>query len=205
MVREILVVPYDKIFREKFFLGFSPLNEKDYMKDILENFEYKERNDSLENDSSFQQIISYVWLINRKIGKVFLYQRAISAGDYKEMRHVSKISGGVGGHIDFDSEGKMENPVFGAMIRELKEEVIMKEYPTPEIIGYIHDEADMYNKVHTGVVGVVFTNEEKVIPADGMKSGEFYSVEEVESILADSGNQIENWTKISWPFVRDLI
>ena len=46
------------------------------------------------------------------------------------MRDVSKISGGVGGHIDFDSEGKMENPVFGAMIRELKEEVIIKEYPS---------------------------------------------------------------------------
>lgn len=205
MVREILVVPYDKIFSKSLFLGFSSLNEKDYMKDILQNFEYRERNDSLENDPGFQQIISYVWLVNRKVGKVFLYKRAISSGDYKEMRHINKISGGVGGHIDKDSDAVMENPVFGAMVRELEEEVIMREYPSPEIIGYIHDESDMYNKVHTGVVGVVFTDEENIIPADGMKSGGFYSVEEVESLFADSENEIENWTKISWPFVRGYL
>ncbi|MEK6819167.1 MAG: phosphoesterase, partial [Nanoarchaeota archaeon] len=76
MVREILVVKKDLLFGEKYFQGFCPIDEKDYLEIVLNNFEYQERNDLLENNPDFQQIIPYVWIINKKEGRVFLYKRA---------------------------------------------------------------------------------------------------------------------------------
>src|SRR3989344_6056486 len=203
-MREILVVPTSKIFKQFSFKGFLNFKERDFVSLILENYEYSERNDSLENNPDYKQIVTYVWLVNKENKKVFLYQREKGSGSYKEKRLLNKWSGGIGGHIDKETEENEKNPIEAAMNRELREEIQMDIYPKPFYFGYLYEEQSMIEKVHFGVVGIAETNLEAK-PADGMKQGEFYSVDEADEMMKNPENDFENWTKMSWPFVRDYI
>lgn len=203
MSRDILVVRREKLFSKiKQFQGFLKFDEDTNFKDeIMEHFEYLERNELLEKNPDYKQIIPYVWLINPNNKKVFLYKRSSSGN---ESRLYEKYSGGVGGHIDKDTEEKSGDPINEAMLRELKEEVEMKEYPSPKIIGFINDETGDVEKVHFGVIAVGKTDE-NVKPAEDMESGKFYSIDEVNSLFSDKEINFENWTKISWPFIKEYI
>jgi predicted NUDIX family phosphoesterase len=201
MSREILVVKRGKLFDGKEFQGFCPIGLKNYSDMILNGFEYQERNESLENNASLKQIIPYVWLINPQTKKIFLYKRS-KGGD--EGRLHNKYSGGVGGHIDKDTEENAENPIINAMMRELREEVEMVNYPAPKFVGFINDDSDKVGEVHFGVVALAETGEDAK-PAMHMDSGEFYSVKEIESIISNPENELENWSKLSWPFVKDYV
>ena len=210
MGKEALVIKRETLFKEKFFQGFLPLDAYDYFLIIKTNFFYHERGDALENDFSLQQVIPYVWIFNPEKKEVFLYKRTLNgkkqSDEYKEIRYLNKFSGGVGGHIDRDTEENVENPIRAAMLRELKEEVLMTDYPIPEIIGYINDDSDSIGKVHFGIVAVAKTLESVVSnDAEGLSSGRFYTLEEIEQLFADPENEIENWTRISWPFVKDYL
>lgn len=201
MSREILVVKREVLFKDKEFEGFLPLKEFDFMKVILENFEYQERNDALENNPSFKQAIPYVWIINPQTKKAFIYKRS-TEGD--EGRLHNKYSGGVGGHIDKDTEENSDNPIIDAMMRELKEEVEMENYPTPRFIGFLNEDNDNIGKVHFGVVALAETSEEAK-PLMHMDHGKFYSVQEVEELLSNSQNDLEGWSQLSWPFVKEYL
>lgn len=196
----ILVVKREVLFKDGDFEGFMHIDEKDYSSIILENFEYQIRTKELENDSSWQQPIPYVWLVNPKTKKVFLYKRSTTGN---EGRLFNKFSGGVGGHIDQETESVPDDPIFSAMMRELREETIIAEYPIPKIIGYIHFNSDV-EAFHLGVVGIAETIHD-VKPAEDMAHGQFYSIEEAEKIFSNPENNIERWTVTSWPFVKEYL
>jgi|TARA_Y100000310_G_C20545124_1_gene745209 predicted NUDIX family phosphoesterase len=199
---KILVVKTEDLFKDHHFEGFMPIDEKDYIDYVLNNHYYEERNEDLENNPEHTQIIPYVWIINPLLKKVFIYQRSLGK-DYQETRHINKYSGGVGGHVDEEEHGG--DPIVHAMNRELKEELIMNEYPDAKFIGYINDDSDMYNKVHFAVVGLAETHEDVQPTDDGIKSGSFYSVEEIEQLFEDPNSEVETWTKLSWPHVKKHI
>jgi predicted NUDIX family phosphoesterase/thymidylate synthase ThyX len=201
MVQEILVVKRDTLFNNGDFHGFMPKERRDFSNLILQNFEYQERNDELENNPSIQQIIPYVWIMNPITGKVFIYQRSNEGG---EGRLHNKYSGGVGGHIDKETEYYSQNPIVDAMMRELKEEVTMKNYPTPKFVGFLNDETEMVGRVHFGVVAIAETKED-VKPAEHMSKGQFYSPEEIDRIFSDPNNVVETWTEISWPHIKQYV
>ena len=91
-------------------------------------------------------------------------------------------------------------------MRELKEEVIMENYPEPQLLGYINDDSDSLGRVHFGIVAIAKTYERvKSQKSEGLDFGSFYSINEIEEIFKDSNNEVENWTRISWPFVRDYL
>lgn len=203
--REILVVKRNILFEQGAFQGFIPLEYNNFIPNILNNIEYKERNDELEKNSYYLQIIPYVWLVNPKTKNIFVYKRAVGKGDYKEKRHIDRYSAGVGGHIDRDTEENIKNPIIAAANRELREEVKMKNYPETKFIGYINDDSDIYQMVHFGVVAIAETEEEDILPDDGMKSGKFYSIDEFDNEIKTGLNEVENWTKISWPFVKEYL
>ncbi len=205
MVREILVVPRSTLFKDGDFQGIVPIEKNDFTKIILLNYDYKERNEELENNSNFQQIIPYVWIINPKEKKVFLYKRGMSKGEYKERRYLNNYSGGIGGHIDKDTEEKSNNPINDAMIRELHEEVFIHNYPEPKIVGFINDDSDSLGKVHFGILAIAKTEEEIKLAEKGLKEGRFYTVDETNKILSNKDNKIESWTKLSWPFIRKCL
>ena len=201
-MREILVVKRDILFKDEEFRGQISFEEKNFISIILNNYKYQERNDALENNQDILQIIPYVWILNRKEKKLFLYKRAPSKGDYKEKRHLNNYSGGVGGHVDKDTEENSKDPIHDAMMRELREEVIMQNYPNPDYFGYIYTDLTMFDKVHLGIVAVAET-EEKPNPSDGMSTGDFYSVDEVEKLLLDPRNKFDNWTRLGWSKIKE--
>lgn|SRR3989338_2978595 len=204
MIKEVLVVPRNVLFRDGAFQGLMPFSERDFISIVNKNHIYMERDDALENNSDFIQIIPYVWLVNSKTKKAFLYRRGASKGEYKENRHLGNYSGGVGGHIDRDTDEHSDNPIEEAMMRELREEVIIDDYPNPKFIGYIKDDSNMFNKVHFGIVALADL-ESNITPADGMEHGRFYSVEELERIFSDPANEVENWTRLSWLHVKKYL
>lgn len=198
---EILVVKRDILFKDGDFEGFKLNNSKNYEEIILKNVEYQVRTKDLENNRYWQQPIPYVWLVNPKTKKVFLYKRSKTGN---EGRLYDKFSGGVGGHIDkkelVDGKG---DPITQAMMRELEEETIIAEYPQPKTVGYINYNSDVED-VHFGVVAIGETTYD-VKPAEDMAHGQFYSISEVENLFLDSKNEIEKWTLASWPFIKDYL
>lgn len=202
MGKEVLIVKREILFEDKYFEGFLDAEEHDYISKVLENYEYHIRGDELENNEKLQQIIPYVWIVNSFKKQVFAYKRASGKQNYSEERLMNKISCGVGGHIDREDS---DNPIENAMMRELMEEIIMNKYPKPIIIGYLNDDSDSVGKVHFGVVAIAETLEDVKKRDNEMAEGRFYSVFELEEIFSDSRYEVESWTRLSWPFVRDYL
>ncbi len=202
MGKEALIIKRGILFEDKYFEGFLPCDNYDFIPLILNNYEYHARGDELENNEKLQQIIPYVWIVNSKDKKVFAYKRASGKQNYSEERLMNKISCGVGGHIDREDS---DNPIENAMIRELMEEVKMKSYPKPKIIGYLNDDSDSVGKVHFGVVAIAETLEDVSKGDNEMAEGRFYSVSELDEMFSDSRYEVESWTKLSWPFVKDYL
>ncbi len=209
MGKEALVVEREILFKDGEFQGFLPFGERDLISLITENHFYHARGNDLECNRFLKQIIPYVWIVNSLTKKVFLYKRfdrEKSAGEYKENRYLDKYSGGVGGHIDKETEEGVDNPINAAMMRELKEEVIMDNYPKPKLLGFLNDDSDSLGEVHLGIVAIAETTEEVGgRPSEGLASTGFYSIGEVDEILLNSGNKVEGWTRISWPFVKGYL
>ena len=199
--REILVVKKHILFPESNFQGFMPIIDRNFLETILSEFEYQERNDDLERSPYFQQIIPYVWIVNKKRKEIFLYQRSAKGG---EERLHNKYSGGVGGHIDKNTEELSKDPITDAMMRELKEEVIMNFYPAPKFIGFIKDDSNEVGLVHFGVVAIAETDED-VRPAEDMSSGKFYTIDEIDHLFSNPKNIVETWTSLSWPFIKKYL
>jgi len=203
MVREILVVKRHVLFNGDKFEGFISCDEKDFMPMILGAHEYIERG-SAEENPEWQQPIPYVWIINSKEKKAFVYRRA-GDGGYSEDRLKSKWSCGIGGHIDRITDEDSDNPVIAAMLRELEEEVHMNVYSEPKIIGFINDDSDSIGRDHFGVVAVLEYSG-GVEPNDKeMAEGRWMSVEEADELFARDDVEVEGWTKISWPQVKELL
>lgn len=201
MPKEALVVSTDILFKEKHFEGFLSVKDFDFSNIILNNYFYHERGDKLEHDVSLQQIIPYVVIINNKAKKVFAYKRAPDER-YTEVRLRNKFSIGIGGHVERQDD---KNPIQSGMMRELMEEVKISEYPTPKIIGYINDDKGDVESVHFGILALAETENEVQQGDDEMVESGFYSIEEFESLIADSSNNLEGWSKIAWPVVKDYL
>lgn len=201
MVKEALVVNRDALFKKKYFHGFLPAHEYDYTPDIKKNLHYYPRGQELEHNASVKQIIPYVWIMNPRTKKVFAYRRANNE-QYSEVRLRNKWSCGVGGHIEKEDG---DNPIHDAMMRELHEEVIMRNYPQPCIFGYVNYEygVELY---HFGIVALAETDEEEIAMGDGeIAEGLFMSIAEIEYLFAQPENQIEMWTLLSWPLVKQYL
>lgn len=209
MGKGALVVRRDILFGNNPFDGFLVATERDFLNIILNNYYYHERGEELENNSDLQQIIPYIWIVNPLEKKVFLYRRKPSEkpkGEFQETRYLNKYSGGVGGHIDKDKEGGSSDPIIKGMMRELQEEVefVGQSYPEPKIFGYLNDDRDEIGKVHFGIVAIAETTA-AVRAKEETEEGAFYSIGEVDRLFADTQSEIEGWTEISWPYVREYL
>lgn len=200
MGKEILVVKREVLFREGDFQGFVSSDFRNFIESIIKNFEYKNR-EEIEYNSEWQQPIPYVWIVNPKTKKLFTYRRA-SDRSYRDQRLRNKWSCGIGGHIEKED---VEDPIINAMMRELCEEVVMSFYPEPKIIGYINDDSDSVGQVHFGVVAIAETGDVVEKGDDEMAEGRFMSIREIEKLFSNPENEIENWTKLSWPFVKNYL
>ena len=87
------------------------------------------------------------------------------------------------------------------MLRELKEEVprdiLFKAIGGPRILGYINDDSEPVGRVHFGVLYVLKTNSEKIVPNDpAIARCEFRTIKELEKICSSPEVAVEGWSKI---------
>ncbi len=194
-------------------ISLSPSEVASFLKVVQEEGEFRERFDfgGVEADPSFQQIIFYGLLVRGD--EFFVYKRG-DAG-MKEKRLVSKLSVGVGGHIEpFDSN------LIDSLYRELDEELAFIRYGYPinfrnkdnslnmelfkrvlsvEIKGLIKNDSDDVGRVHTGLFCVVNLLirpiEVKIKDKDENVSGSFVFMDEYQEITKNGGEP-EVWTQL---------
>lgn len=198
-----MVIKRKLLFGNGDFEGFVSSDKSDYLSLILGGYEYQLRDEKLEKNSEFKQIIPYVVIVNPQTKQVFGYKRFKKMPGLHEMRLHNKFSIGVGGHVD--KEEVVEDILSDAAMRELNEEVRMNNYPTPNIVGFVNDEKDEVGTVHFGVLAIAETTESvQKRENDEVMDEKFYSIEEVDSIM-ESGAEMDGWTRICWPFVKNYL
>lgn len=204
---------------EKIYGSIRILPEEinNFLEIINENKEFKERKgeEGIENNPEYQQIILYGLI--RQGEKFFVYQRGGSNNSqYKETRLQSKISVGVGGHIEpFDAS------LIDSLYREFDEEVVFKknnqivnlrnkngevdkeifnQLATIKILGLVEDEIHDVEKVHLGLIceinlllpelSVEIRNHEENV------KGQMMSLNEYQAWVNQGEAVSEEWTKI---------
>lgn len=125
----------------------------------------REGRNGVEKNQQWQQIIFYGLIVQKN--KFFLYRRGET--EYKERRLQSRVSAGIGGHI----EPSDTNDLITSLKREINEELkFFKEgeeipmngtFPKIQIIGLIKDEKDTVGRLHLGVVCLIeLTNDVEI-------------------------------------------
>ncbi len=198
----IMVVSRSTLFGQQTFQGFAPAEGTEYYQRINDTYEYRRRGE-VETDPSVKQPIGYCVICHRPSGRVFAYQRAQKSDAYKETRLQGMWSWGIGGHIDKGDEAN-QDPIRDSMAREIREEINIGEYETPQVLGYINDDETPVGQVHFGVLFVVLTEDEAVSPADAeIAWGGFKTIKELETIVEDPDARVETWSSIALPALKD--
>ena len=194
----IMAVKRDILFNSSYFQGFSPHSKKGcYESRIIENHEWLRRGD-IEEDSTWKQPMGYGVILNQSKRSIYTYQRSVRDDHYKERRLQGKWSIGVGGHIE--KRDLVGNPIWGSMLRELEEEVTFinaKESPSMSVIGYINDDSNPVGMVHFGILYLIKTDADEVLPKGNESSiGRLRTLRELEEIFLPSSN-VEGWSRIA--------
>ena len=208
MDKLIMVVPRELLLpKEKYFEGYISSEYHDYVRDILTNYQWRRRGD-MEFDPAYKQPILYCSIVNRKLGKVFAYQRAKNNEGCTEERIEGKWSWGVGGHVDKDTDGMHTNPLSASLKRELSEEVDIRGlYNEAKVVGYLNFE-DAVETFHFSILCIVETSAKEIFPRDKeIHVGKYRSLFELEEMVSSSESSsleeqgasprydVEKWSK----------
>lgn len=150
----------------------------------------------LETDENFKQIIPYV--IVERHGKVLLYERTNTGGEF---RLHNKVSVGFGGHVDigdvsYSEDGErinIQETVANAAIREIREELEIEEnIEAFDFYGVVMKDDDPVDKVHIGFVlilsirGTALSKESQI---------EVIGFTKIDNVLKYYGDALEGWSK----------
>ena len=206
MQREIMVVANEKLFwncqRENRFYHNDYIN---FEANILHHYEFMKRWEA-EKNFDYKQAIPYGILVNDE-NKVFVYKRWGRWSNAWEARLHQKISLWLGWHIEKEDETS-SNIVLDSLLREIEEEVhIEKKYITShEAIGYINDDSNEVWKVHLWVCYIVKTSAIEYELLDWeLDNGEFMTLENIEKMSQDEAYDLETWSQIVLPFLKDYL
>jgi len=194
--KQIMVVPREVLFKEKYFQGFLAADQHDYEQIALANLTYEKRKLAEEN-SQLKQPIGYCLIINKKLKQVFAYRRSSADEEYGEKRLQGKWSWGVGGHIEkYDVDN--DNAIRTSMLRELEEEVKINGSIKESVLGYINDDETAVGSVHFGILYLIETNSENVEVNDPeMAWGGFVDINRIKEILQSLDCEVETWSEIA--------
>lgn len=141
---KILVIP------NKNFAHLFPVEKVERINVDPLGFQYLERTDQLEEDTSYIQIIPYVILTDGS--KILCYQRSESG----DKRLNKQVSVGFGGHInesDNNTQGHIMDVIKSAAKRELMEEIGLSiDTKKLFLIHSIYNKKTPVNSVHLGIV-----------------------------------------------------
>lgn len=166
-----------------------------------QHLEYLDPSKKVDNQVILLQVIPY--LVMQHAGKVLAYVRSTSGGD--DRLH-SKVSIGIGGHIDFidavpNEEGAIDfdKTLYGAAMREASEEIGLKLDPKRlEWTGTIYANDTEVDRVHLGAVGFYELTDHEVTQIDAnheLGEHSFVALADLESKFAGKA-ELETWTKL---------
>lgn len=206
MLREVMVVANKALFQNtprdsKLYTS----DEADFEKQILENFEFMVRGEAEEN-RDYKQPIPYSIVINES-NEIFVYIRGGANSAAGDKRLHEKLSIWVGGHLEREEEG-LENPLKDGLIRELEEEIALKDEHITDIfpVGYINDDRNEVGEVHIGVSYLVRTKNFSPVMEDGeLAHGEFMTYETLLNLASSGKYNVETWTELLLPTLKEYI
>ena len=154
--------------------------------------------DTAERNKDVRQIIPYILIY--KGDKVFATRRLKGS---TEKRLHNQISLGIGGHIDFSTEGlflnKLEAMTAG-MLRELNEEVdITGSYNTPISVACINDKSEPVSRLHIGNLYLLEVSGDVFVKEKDKLEGFWITVNELAEMLKEA-NQLEGWARLAAEF-----
>lgn len=174
---------------------------KHFFKRLNMTFQFMER-ELAEQDENYVQIIPYI--VATQNNKIFIYSRLKKGG---ESRLHSKLSIGLGGHIDttdlpLDLSRTGTTLVESAAYRELFEE--LKIELTEKIIELIpkgtliYDDSNPVGRVHLGVLYTSdLSNRSVSINEVDKIEGDFKSVDEIKQLYTENPERFETWSVIA--------
>lgn len=146
-----------------------------------------------ETDTTLKQLIPYVvFRAGSEHGPVlFTYERTPKSG---ESRLHSKISLGVGGHIN-PVDGKPADSFAAfqqAMQREINEEVELgTSIVSQSYLGLLNDDSNEVGQVHLGVVYLIQLAQPRLkLRENAAKGGKFRTLKQLENVR----DRLENWS-----------
>jgi predicted NUDIX family phosphoesterase len=157
------------------FDGFRPADAA-YRSALLDPraFTFRLRSE-VETDPGFKQLIPYVVL--RHGGELFHYRRG-SAGTEARLRALRSV--GIGGHISEADAFGGADPYRTGMLREVTEEVDIRDRWVDRQIGFIFDPRTFVGSVHLGVVHLFELESADVAPReDALADAGFAPVDEL--------------------------
>ncbi len=199
----IMVIKKENLFKENYFQGFMDARKIDFEKRILKNFKYIKRG-LAEKDASYKQPIGYIILTNKRAKRFFIYQRAKRKEDYDKRELCEKWSLGLGGHIDKSDYQK--NSIKASTIRELEEEVkIDGEIKEIKLIGYINDDSNEVGRVHFCILYLIDFSGYVFPQSSEIKISKMAKIEEIDFFEKSKNNEIEEWSKIAFKEIKNII
>ena len=151
------------------------------------NYNFMQRK-SAETDPSFKQLIPYVIVTYNN--KIFSYRRGKLLS---EERLLSNYSIGVGGHISTDDVTLFSQSYEDGLLRELNEEIGIKENYNERIVALLNDDSNDVGKVHFGVVHILQLDSDNIgVKEKSINEAKFVSIDELKL----NKKQYENWSQI---------
>ncbi len=198
MTEKILVVRREKLFGEddkRHFRGFLPATKENFIKLILDNYEFLPRME-IEYNFSYKQIIPYTVFTYKD--KVFLYRRSEMIN---EPRLRGKYSIGIGGHIKIEDINKCKDPIIQGMKREFHEEISYPYKYDYEVVGFINNDSNSVGSVHFGVVLIIKGKHIQIFVKERNKiDGKLVKLNAVEKVLP----LMEEWSQYVYKYMKGV-
>ncbi len=146
------------------------------------------RRKSAETDPSFKQLIPYVVVTYNNT--IFSYRRGKLLS---EKRLLGNYSIGVGGHISTEDVTLFSQSYEDGLLRELNEEIGIKENYNERIVALLNDDSNDVGKVHFGIVHVLQLDSDKIeVKEKSINETKFVSIDELKL----NKKQYESWSQI---------
>lgn len=205
-MKEVMVVQNDLLFintpRES---KVYSSDEADFEVQILKNYEFMVRWEAEEN-RSYKQPIPYSIVLNEN-NEIFVYIRGGADSAAGDKRLHEKLSIWVWWHLEREEEG-LSNPLKDGLVRELEEEINLKEENITDIfpVWYINDDRNDVGEVHIWVSYLVKTQNFMPVMTDGeLAQGEFMSYDTLVELSKSGKYNVESWTELLIPLLKDYL
>lgn len=183
---KVLVVDTEKIRPLLSQTGLI-VKSTDRIIEMINNHHYFADRGYAENCRDMVQIIPYV--VIRNDDSIYLLQRL---SKQTEKRLHGKLSIGIGGHINPES-AECEDIIRHGLLKELHEEVCLKDIEKIKFVGIINDDATEVSMHHLGLLYELFTSSDVSVLETEKMTGKWIDFE----TCIELNDEMETWSQIA--------